>query len=263
MTRTCLRLALLWAASSCVSAHDCSVTDHCQSSQEPLQLEGEMVLKDPPVTIDNTAYRRMSSLIDFINNKLSFSSNITVRVDVDDGPLYDPATDEIWMPPAFGDGIAYMFSGDDTLDSEEQQEIIEDVLLHTLVHEAGHALFAQVDIPLLAREEDAVDALASVLLLEFHERGDEVVLNAAEMFGLESDSVEWFEAADFWGEHSLDIQRYYTSICHVYGSDSDANEELINDEYGLSEERAEACIDEYALLRDGWLRVLTPYLKES
>ena len=98
-------------------------------------------------------------------------------------------------------------------------------------------------------------------MLEFHERGDEVVLNAAEMFGLESDSVEWFEAADFWDEHSLDIQRYYTSICHVYGSDSEGNEELINEEYGLSEERAEACIEEYELLRDGWLRVLQPYLR--
>jgi len=262
MIRVVLFLAILSAISRATFAHDCNAAELCKPVAEKLNLEGKMVLQSPVAPIAGTPYQDISSLIEFINDQLHFSSPITVRIDVDDGPLYDPVTDEIWMPRSFGKGIASIFaSGDDTLDAQEQQEIVNDVVLHTLVHEAGHALFAQVDIPLLAREEDAVDALASVLLLEFHEQGDDVVLNAAEMFGLESDSVEWFEAADFWGEHSLDIQRYYTSICHVYGSDSEAHEDLINEDYGLSEERAEACIDEYYLLREGWLSVLNPYLK--
>ena len=262
MSRFAAVLAILWMASSTAVAHECAATEKCQPVVKLPRLDSEMVLKTPLVTTRSTPYQDIQSLIDFVNEHLAFASTVTVRLDVEDGPLYDPATDEIWMPMWFGDSIASMFaSGDDTLDASEQQDIINDVVLHTLVHEAGHALFAQVDIPLLSREEDAVDALASIVLLEFHERGDEVVLNAAEMFGLESDSVEWFEAADFWDEHSLDIQRYYTSICHVYGSDSESNEELINEDYGLSEERAEACIEEYELLRDGWLRVLEPYLR--
>ena len=262
MKKITVGVASLWMFFNTAAAHDCTATEQCRQVVNQIELDGEMVLKKPLAPISSTPYQDLQSQIDFINNQLVFAATVTVRVDVEDGPLYDPATDEVWMPMWFGDSIASTFAGgNDTLDATEQQQIVNDVVLHTLVHEAGHALFAQVDIPRLSREEDAVDALASIVLLEFHERGDEVVLNAAEMFGLESDSVEWFEAADFWDEHSLDIQRYYTSICHVYGSDSEGNEELINEEYGLSEERAEACIEEYELLRDGWLRVLEPYLR--
>ena len=132
---------------------------------------------------------------------------------------------------------------------------------HTLVHEVGHVLFAQYDLPLLAREEDAADALASVLLLEYAENGAEVVLNAARMFGLESEGREGFDESDFWSEHSLDIQRYYASICHVYGSDPDGHIELINTEYGFTKERAEVCELEYERIRRSWLKVLRPYLK--
>ena len=114
---------------------------------------------------------------------------------------------------------------------------------------------------MLAREEDAADALASVLILEYVDNGAEVVLNAADMFGLESEESEWFYESDFWSEHSLDIQRYYAALCHVYGSDPEFHATLVNDEYGLSAERAENCEYEYERIRKGWLAVLEPYLK--
>ena len=103
--------------------------------------------------------------------------------------------------------------------------------------------------------------MASVLLLEYVDNGARIALNAAEMFGLESEGYEWFEESDFWSEHSLEIQRYYTTLCHVYGSDPDSHKDLINDEYGLSAERAENCEVEFERLRSGWLGVLKPYLK--
>ena len=81
------------------------------------------------------------------------------------------------------------------------------------------------------------------------------------MFGLESEDSDVLEQSQFWSEHSLNIQRYYTTLCHVYGSDPEMHEELINDESGLSEDRASSCIDEYERIRDGWLSVLAPYLK--
>jgi len=192
-------------------------------------------------------------LIEFIDELLFFAKPVTVLTEVEEGPLFDPEHMEIWMPGTFADIIAEYFGDEDAP--------IADVYFHTLFHEIGHVLFAQYDLPLLAREEDAADALANVLLLEFVEGGAEVVLNAAEMFGLESEDRQFFDETDFWSEHSLDIQRYYTSICHVYGSDPDSHEELINTEYGLSEERAEDCEYEYERIRRGWLAVLKPYLK--
>jgi hypothetical protein len=195
----------------------------------------------------------LPEIITFVNDLLRLAEPVTVLTEVEDGPLFDPEHMEILMPGSFADTIAEYFGTDDAP--------IGDVYFHTLVHEVGHVLFAQYDLPLLAREEDAADALASVLLLEYAENGADVVLNAAEMFGLESEGREGFDESDFWSEHSLDIQRYYATICHVYGSDPDAHVELINSEYGLSKQRAQICELEYERIRRSWLDVLKPYLK--
>ncbi len=191
--------------------------------------------------------------VDLINELLRFRQTVTVLTEVEEGPLFDPDTQEIWMPGSFADVVESYFG--------TQDAPIADVYLHTLVHEVGHVLYSQYDLPLLAREEDAADALASVLLLEYVEDGARVVLNAADMFGLESERVGKLEETDFWSEHSLDIQRFYTTLCHVYGSDPDAHAELVNEETGLTQARAENCQYEYERIRQGWLDVLKPYLK--
>lgn len=195
----------------------------------------------------------LSPQIEFVNALLDLGVTVRVMTAVHEGPLYDPDTDEIWMPESFAESIAAYFGEDAP---------IYDVYFHTLLHELGHVLFWHYELPLLSREEDAADTLASVLLLEYVEEGADVLLNAAEMFGLESDDVEWYEAADFYALHSLDIQRYYTTLCHVYGSDPERHEDLINDDYGLSEDRAAICQDEYEQLRAGWLSLLSPFLKQ-
>ena len=195
----------------------------------------------------------LPDLVVFMNDLLRLAEPVTVLTEVEEGPLFDPEHMEIWMPGSFAHSIAEYFGREDAP--------IGDVYFHTLVHEVGHVLFAQYDLPLLAREEDAADALASVLLLEYAEDGAKVVLNAAEMFGLESEERQLFDESDFWSEHSLDIQRYYATICHVYGSDPEAHLDLINLEYGLSQDRAEVCEHEYERIRRSWLAVLKPYLK--
>ena len=191
--------------------------------------------------------------VKFLDELLRFNQRVTVLTEVEEGPLFDPDTQEIWVPGSFADNISAYFNDEDAP--------VADVYLHTLVHEIGHVLFSQYDLPLLAREEDAADALASVLILEYVENGAEVVLNAAEMFGLESEESEWFDESDFWSEHSLDIQRYYAALCHVYGSDPELHTSLVNSEYGLSAERAENCEYEFERIRKDWLAALVPYLK--
>lgn len=197
--------------------------------------------------------RYLPDQVDFINGLLRFRETVTVLTEVEEGPLFDPDTQEIWMPGSFADVVESYFG---TRDAP-----VADVYLHTLVHEVGHVLYSQYDLPLLAREEDAADALASVLLLEYAEDGARVVLNAADMFGLESELFEKLDESDFWSEHSLDIQRFYTTLCHVYGSNPEAHADLVNRKSGLTQDRAENCQYEYERIRHGWLEVLKPYLK--
>lgn len=225
-----------------------TVSASVNASETRAQNDAGLVLQS---FISEDAY--LPELVNFVNELLRLAEPVTVLTEVDDGPFFDPVHMEIWMPGSFADTITEYFGTEDAP--------IEDVYFHTLVHEVGHVLFAQYDLPLLAREEDAADALASVLLLEYADNGAEVVMNAAKMFGLESEDTEAFDESDFWSEHSLDIQRYYSSICHVYGRDPDAHIDLINTVYGLSKERAEDCVVEYDRIRRSWLAVLKPYLK--
>ena len=218
------------------------------SAFDDLSEEPRMVLRS---VISRDKY--LPAQVDLINELLIFKQTVTVLTEVEEGPLFDPDTQEIWMPGSFADVVESYFGTPDAP--------VADVYLHTLVHEVGHVLYSQYDLPLLAREEDAADALASVLLLEYVENGARVVLNAAEMFGLESERFEKLEESDFWSEHSLDIQRYYTTLCHVYGSDPDAHGDLVDEETGLTQARAENCQYEYERIRQGWLDVLKPYLK--
>ena len=203
--------------------------------------------------LNNATGGYLNDPVTFVNELLRFEKPVRVLAEVEDGPLFDAETMEIWIPGEFANTIGEFF--------DSNNPPVADVYFHTLVHEVGHVLFAQYDLPLLAREEDAADALASILLLEFADNGAKIVLNAADMFGRESEQTERFEESDFWSEHSLDIQRYYAALCHVYGSDPEQHSNLINSENGLSAERAENCQYEYERIRKGWLGVLAPYLK--
>ncbi len=201
--------------------------------------------------------------VDLLNDLLQIDQIITVRIDADDGPLYDPETNEIWMPNTFTNEISQRFNQSGLSEDDEHSiQITHDVLMHTLIHEVGHALVALYELPILGREEDAVDALANVIMLEYLQDGADATLNAADMFGLESEDRDTFDEDDFWDSHSLDIQRYYATVCHVYGSAPEEQNALIESEL-LSEERADECIEEYQQLSQSWFEVLTPYLKDE
>jgi len=198
----------------------------------------------------------LPDMLQFINDSVPFAETVTLRMGADDGPLFDPQTNEIWVPIEFLTEIDERFVDANLATSVKQRDnAVEDVFMHTLLHEVAHAIIAQFNIPSLGKEEDAADNLATVLLLEYVEDGDLIALNAADMFALEDQDTDTLEDADFWGEHSLDIQRYYSTICYVYGARPDDNEELV--ESGeLSADKADQCIDEYAQISEDWLFVL-------
>jgi len=139
-------------------------------------------------------------------------------------------------------------------------DIVLDVVMHTLFHEMGHVLMAQYKLPLFFEEEDVVDSLANILLLEHTEYGAIVATSAAEMFRLEHEDMESFEASDFWGDHSLDVQRHYDIYCSIYASDPDEHADIIDTIFDGDEEQADLCIDTYERVRLSWDPLLKPIL---
>jgi len=127
------------------------------------------------------------------------------------------------------------------------------------LHELGHALINQLDLPAVGREEDAVDQMATVLLIAGGDQGEAIALTGAESFLALSDA-EGGDQTPYWDEHSLNEQRFYNIICLIYGSNPEKYEELVKSGT-LPEERAEQCPAEYEAISKSWDKLLGPYVK--
>jgi len=129
-----------------------------------------------------------------------------------------------------------------------------------LYHEIGHLLVNEFQLPVLGREEDAVDHLATVTLLEGADR---------QMDGFLTDAVDGFflsarvkqrnlsQRRLFVG-HGLDEQRAFEVACLMLGNDRVAFTELA-DSIGLPADQRARCPGAYNLARSSWLTVLAPY----
>lgn len=198
-----------------------------------------------------------------VNREFTLTKKIDVQFGAEDGPLFAPDLNVIMMPYWFVDEVKARFNKAKYQETGVTiMQATEDAMMHTVLHELAHALIYQYQIPVLGKEEDAADSLANVLLIEFFENGQEIVLSAADLFDLESTDRNTLTDEDFWDEHSLDEQRYYTALCHVYGSASDKYQQLVQQQY-ISSERAEYCIEDYAVQADSWLTLLAPYLSDE
>lgn len=203
----------------------------------------------------------IDDVVDFLNEKFRLKQPLKIIFGGDDGPLYDPGTNRILVPYSFVDEIGQRFEAADYAKTGVNvDDAVMDSLMHTLFHEIGHALIPMYDLPVLGKEEDAVDGLATILLIEYFEQGEEIALSAADLFSLESEDVQVFSHEDFWDEHSLDIQRYYSTLCYIYGSDPDKYAHLKEDAE-LSDDRAELCIEEYDNAVDSWFTLLESHIK--
>ena len=70
------------------------------------------------------------------------------------------------------------------------------------------------------------------------------------------------QAKDLLDEHSLDEQRFFDTICLVYGHDEEKYAYLVENGT-LPEERALFCSEDYEKVNRAWRQLLAPYLKAS
>ena len=125
-----------------------------------------------------------------------------------------------------------------------------------LFHEIGHALINLWHIPVLGKEEDAVDAFSTIFMTQFVKDG-QIALWGADFFNAIG-SGQKYGAVAFADEHSLDPQRAYSIACWVYGSNPK--------KYGflakvVPHERLVRCPAEYNQLKIAWLQFLRPHVR--
>ena len=144
--------------------------------------------------------------------------------------------------------------------SKINQEV-EGALVSVLLHELAHALIDVLNIPITGREEDAADQLSFLLLINRTVGGAAMALDAAESFKLLARLDRGYEPL-YWDEHSVHAQRYYDTLCLVYGSDDQRFAYLVKN-YLLPRERAENCSKDYERISKSWMKLLEPYARQS
>lgn len=141
-------------------------------------------------------------------------------------------------------------------------------LVDTFLHEAAHAIFDLLKVPLLGREEDAADALAAYYVLQFPaEKKKRLIAGSAYAYAAE---LRVRKARDltrprfdvgrhvtFADEHGTPAQRLYNLLCIAYGSDKVLFAEVVEKGF-LPKERAEQCEDEYAQIDRAYRTLIAP-----
>jgi hypothetical protein len=134
--------------------------------------------------------------------------------------------------------------------------------LEVFLHEAGHAVFDYLEVPILGREEDAADQFAAYLLLQFS-KDDARRLIVGVAYSYHVDASEPSKKKNpFADEHGLPAQRFYNVMCTAYGADSKLFADLVEKEY-LPKERAEGCADEYEQITRAMTKLIRPYIDQT
>ena len=205
----------------------------------------------------------IESVVALINDNFRLPTPLYFVFGGEDGPLYDGQKNEIVIPYSFVQEIKNRFIKAKYSETGiTANEAAMDALIHTMFHELAHAFVLMYDLPVLGKEEDAADGLATVLLIDFFENGQEISISAADLFDLESEDTKVLEDEDFWDEHSLDAKRFYSTLCLVYGSDPEKYAYLLKEE-DLTEEWAERCVVEYENTSRSWFVLLKPHIKHN
>ncbi len=152
------------------------------------------------------------------------------------------------------------------LNQQQRVDRIAFVVGNTLVlllHEMGHVLVHQMNLPVLAREEDAADTYAALRMLQ--------IGTAFSLHGLADAAQGWFfndrrdqqigEKPLLYDEHGLSQQRAYQIVCLMVGSDPVRFKGLA-DQHEMPQSRQNTCKLDYATAVSGWTKVLAPFRRE-
>ncbi|MFN7975957.1 MAG: DUF4344 domain-containing metallopeptidase [Acidobacteriota bacterium] len=173
--------------------------------------------------------------------------------------FYDPETGKISMCYELVADISEMLAGQFEK-PEEADEAVVDAMLFFFFHEMGHCLIHIYDLPTTGKEEDAVDQLATLVLVDAGEDGEKAALDGAVSFSAFAEQQSDEEEPAFWDEHSMDQQRFYNIVCWVYGTDPEKYGYLVKDGH-LPEARGDRCEGEYAQIEKSWNKLLESHFR--
>ncbi|WP_419906634.1 DUF4344 domain-containing metallopeptidase [Hoeflea sp.] len=134
-------------------------------------------------------------------------------------------------------------------------DFVKNVTTHVLLHEVGHAIIREFELPVLGNEESMADSFATNYISQhMRENAPTIIMDRARSWMFE-DSEKTPSEYDLKGEHDLDIRRAYRSLCLLYGADP-AEWPVVAEWAGFSEHDANECTDIAPQQIASWDKVL-------
>lgn len=189
------------------------------------------------------------------------------------GPVDDSLTDAAlaaWRAPAAMPG-AKPVAGEPgaplppVTQGEQAQGLVSkfarDVTLHVVLHEMGHALVREFDIPVLANEETMADAFATYYLTTYMpDRAVDAITARVTSLMIEAGEAAAKERAngvDWTSEHDHDGRRAFQIAALAIAADLEKYAGLASI-VGMSEGDIRNAVDYGGEMRRSWRRVLSP-----
>ncbi len=200
---------------------------------------------------------------DKLNRSLSLPHDIPLRTK-DCGRInafYDPRDKSITFCYELMEHFYRLYKADGYSDADANRSMNK-AINFVFLHELGHALIDGYELPITANEEDAADRCSSFICIEeLGQEGVESILAAADAFAIESRMSKAPDARSMADEHLLKEQRFFNSLCMVFGSDPNKYSFIVTKGY-LPKERAVRCPSEYERTAQSWEKLLQPWRKD-
>ena len=146
---------------------------------------------------------------------------------------------------------------------KDSVEFVTGNMLFVLAHVTGHALISVLELPVIGREGDAADSLATILAMKMaNPFADRVVVNAARAWFLSDQrDKKAGSPTPMYDEHGLDLQRAYNIVCLLVGGEPSKFMALAN-EVKLPAKRQATCQFDFSNASWSWDEALKPHLRK-
>ena len=143
-----------------------------------------------------------------------------------------------------------------------QDDAILGPFMDVFLHETGHAVFDQLKVPILGREEDAADLFSAYIMLQLgKEDARRLILGNAYQY--KEDVVNpQVPLTKYSDEHGIPAQRFFNVLCIAYGADQKLFADVVEKGY-LPKERAEGCDGEYEQLVFALKKLICPNIDQK
>jgi hypothetical protein len=134
-------------------------------------------------------------------------------------------------------------------------------VVQIIIHEAGHAVFDLLKVPIFGREEDDADQFSAYVILQAgKDEARRLIAGAAYQYksGVQSES-QTIATKRFADEHGTMAQRFFNILCLAYGADEELFKDIVANGY-LPKDRADGCSDEYAQVAYAFKTLIGPYI---